>query len=125
MRYSPSTRTCYPEGIKYKNLPDDLVNFDNKYHGALILAVNHGKKIAFINGSPVISEPDVDLQALAMVKNEARRRLTEVDQVALRCFKDGTTFPAEWRIYEAALLTIAESGQVPAGGMPNSPPIPN
>ena len=52
---------------------------------------------------------------------EAKAALDKSDLVALRCFKNGVPFPAEWVSYCAALRAIVVSG---VGPMPVQPAYP-
>lgn len=54
-------------------------------------------------------------------KAEAQAALDKSDLVALRCFKNGVPFPAEWATYCAALRAIVVSG---VGPLPVQPAYP-
>ncbi len=51
----------------------------------------------------------------------AQTALDKSDLVALRCFKNGVPFPAEWATYCAALRTIVVSGVGPVPTQPDYP----
>lgn len=48
-------------------------------------------------------------------RSRALAALSETDAVAIRCFKAGVAFPAEWRVYVEQLREIvrADSGELP------------
>ena len=52
---------------------------------------------------------------------EAKAALNKSDLVALRCFKNGVPFPAEWATYCAALRAIVVSGVGPVPAQPDYP----
>ena len=54
-------------------------------------------------------------------KAEAQAALDRSDMVALRCFKNGVPFPAEWATYCEALRAIVVSG---VGPLPVQPAYP-
>ena len=54
-------------------------------------------------------------------KSEAQAALDKSDLVALRCFKNGVPFPAEWATYCVALRTIVVSGVGPIPAQPDYP----
>lgn len=54
-------------------------------------------------------------------KAEAQAALDKSDLVALRCFKNGVSFPAEWATYCAALRAIVVSGVGPVPAQPAYP----
>ena len=54
-------------------------------------------------------------------KAEAQAALDKSDLVALRCFKNGVLFPAEWATYCTALRAIVVSG---VGPLPVQPAYP-
>jgi hypothetical protein len=54
MRYSPSTGTCYPEGIAYPNLPDDLVPISPEEE-ALRNSKPAGYSVSIVDGAPELS----------------------------------------------------------------------
>lgn len=54
-------------------------------------------------------------------KAEAQAALDKSDLVALRCFKNGVPFPAEWATYCEALRAIVVSG---VGPLPVQPAYP-
>ena len=54
-------------------------------------------------------------------KAEAQAALDRSDLVALRCFKNGVPFPAEWATYCAALRAIVVSGVGPVPAQPDYP----
>lgn len=60
-------------------------------------------------------QPPLDYQA------EAQAALDKSDLVALRCFKNGVPFPAEWATYCAALRAIVVSS---VGPLPVQPAYP-
>ena len=55
---------------------------------------------------------DGELAAAALVKTDA---------VAVRCFKAGVAFPADWQSYVSALRAIVAGGQGPLPDMPAYP----
>lgn len=60
MRYSPSTRGFYPQGIAYANLPPDLIDIADEYHAELLAAQATGQEIVpGVDGVPVAAAPPV------------------------------------------------------------------
>lgn len=74
------------------------------------------------NGTITFTPPSLD-EAVTKVdyKVEAQAALDKSDLVALRCFKNGVPFPAEWATYCAALRAIVVSG---VGPLPTQPTYP-
>lgn len=99
----------YAIGQKFDGTyPPDAAVWCNE-NGAMIVQVAGGFEIQ----TP--PEPVVDSRA------EAQAALNKSDLVALRCFKNGVPFPAEWATYCAALRAIVVSG---VGPLPVQPAYP-
>lgn len=62
-----------------------------------------------------------EMPVIVDYKAEAQAALDKSDLVALRCFKNGVPFPAEWATYCAALRAIVVSG---VGPLPVQPAYP-
>lgn len=52
----------------------------------------------------------------------ATAELAKTDAVAVRCFKAGAAFPADWQAYVIALRAIVNGGPGPLPAMPAYPP---
>lgn len=65
MRYSPTARGFFPEGVSYPNLPADLIDISDAYHAELMAAQAAGKEIVpGVDGVPQAVDPaPVDLPA--------------------------------------------------------------
>ena len=72
-------------------------------------------KLYEVGTEPQEPTPVVDYKA------EAQAALDKSDLVALRCFKNGVSFPAEWADYCTALRAIVVSGVGPVPAQPNYP----
>lgn len=58
MRYSPTARGFFPEGVSYPNLPADLIDISDAYHAELMAAQAAGKEIVpGVDGVPVAAAP--------------------------------------------------------------------
>lgn len=62
-----------------------------------------------------------EMPVIVDYRAEAQAALDRSDLVALRCFKNGVPFPAEWATYCAALRAIVVSG---VGPLPVQPAYP-
>ena len=60
--------------------------------------------------------------ALAVRQGDALTALTDTDLVALRCFKAGVAFPAEWVAYVVALRAVRSSSTILEMPEPPLPP---
>lgn len=63
MRYSPSTGSMYPDNIKYKELPADIVNISAAQVSTLLnrpggSTVNYVDKELVVSAGPPLPEPD-------------------------------------------------------------------
>lgn len=54
-------------------------------------------------------------------KSAACALLVKSDMTAMRCFKAGVPFPADWMSAVVALRAVVGSGTLPSGGMPVLP----
>lgn len=69
----------------------------------------------------LLSTEIIEYDDAPVLKEAAQKALLKTDIVALRCFKNGVPFPADWKIYVDSLRSIASSGK---GAIPSPPPYP-
>lgn len=78
------------------------------------------------DGTSLSSPPIDEAAAIAAYKITAQNALNKTDAVAIRCFKAGVSFNAEWVSYTQALRAIVSSPTVdPNAPLPPQPPYPN
>ena len=99
----------YAIGQKFEDsYPPEAAMWCNE-NGGVIVQVEGGFEIQAVP-EPVVGP-----------RTEAQAALDRSDLVALRCFKNGVSFPAEWATYCAALRAIVVSG---VGPLPVQPAYP-
>lgn len=140
--FSPSKRAFYSsevhgspttivDGEEVRNpdcvMPADAEAMTDAEHAALIAGQASGQVIDWSGARPVLAdapEPTAE-QLWLLLREQARRALTESDITVLRCAEAAVPVPQAWRDYRAALRAIvsAESGD-PTHGLPAQPAYP-
>lgn len=102
--------------------PDDGSTFTPD-DGFTAVPVDDGTPISigWLSSDGQFTEPTQEPPPLSQ---QAYNALQRTDDTALRCFKAGVVYPAEWSVYSAELRAIYNGSDATSTSLPNKPPYP-
>lgn len=121
MRYFKLHKYEYPLGVQQVTLTETTAS-DPAGTGFNVFSSD---ELEIVNGVIQLkTQATKDAEANAALRPAAQTELEHTDLVALRCFKAGIAFPAEWLAYTNDLRAIVNGTDTTSAALPAAPALP-
>ena len=115
MKFSNTTYAFYASELldQYTDLPKDLVDITEEEYSKFLNG-DYGSTVSYdestqklITRSVVVEKTDAE--KLAIFLKSVSESVDYVSSVGLQCYMAGIDFPADWKAYRTALITLSKT----------------